>query len=276
MKKLSIVNLLALGVILLAPCARAVPVVVPAIDNPDVARVAQCTSAGTPYEKCKSTAYVHDKALAGITPLLQSAFDAWNALPPDGDGPRGGNKNWSLLPGGALPGGRFKVDPQFSAWAEIPSGGMQFGLTWDWDGDRDGFSWLQAIHSNYARSDINGDRPGDFGLVAPFYLLDTCGATLPVSHDSCAGSAPPGYPIQKDWSLSDVPGAPWPSSFLNAQSFIAQIDAAQRRITVFEGVAWGFRLAVPAPSPLALVLAGLLALLAVRRGHWQRRLFIRP
>ncbi|HSP00930.1 MAG TPA: hypothetical protein VLN90_05650 [Thioalkalivibrio sp.] len=259
-------------------CVQAIPIILPA-EVRSVATVGECFGPGrengppVPYHKCKSTAYIQKEAnsLVGVTDHFKSAFDAWNALGLEGDGPRGGDNKWTLKAGGALPGGEFRVS-SFEAWAAMDSGGMNIGLQWEpipgevWDGDRNGFVWIQAIRSNYQRGDINDERPGTYAPVDPFFLLDACGATLGVNDARCEGAADPvpAYPIQQNWLLTDMAGGPWPGSFLHAQSFIAQIDAEAHAITVFEGVGWGFHLSVPVPPTHLLLIIGLFGMLLVR------------
>jgi hypothetical protein len=251
-------------VLLISPCAQATQIVLGNnVISPMSAVTTDCVGAdGLPYKNCTSTGYVKNgDALMAITPELRSEFNAWNNLPITGDGPHGGDKAWTLEAGGALPGGTFRVD-SFYPWAEIPAGGVHIGLNWDFEGDRTGYVWIQAIHSNYARSNINADYPGSYEIVDPFFLLDTCGATLKATDPQCNDVKAPAYPFQNP--MGDHAGGPWLSSFLDAQSFIARIDETQHKITVFEGVAWGFHL-VPEPSTLALLLCGLPALLLRRQ-----------
>jgi hypothetical protein len=163
-----------------------------------------------------------------------------------------------LADGGPLPGGRFDV-LLFKAVAEPPLGGLDILITWTGDGANPAdYYWSQSLFSNY-KPGISGG-----GTTGPFvYKMD-------VDNSANPKYAPPLYPFQHrpgdpntdklTYYFSDGPRGPWPDAAFFAQAFVSKVDFTAHTLTIFEGVSYSFQLsAVPEPSSIAVMLAGLLA-----------------
>jgi hypothetical protein len=198
---------------------------------------------GKSYKDCSSTASISETSLDGKDAEFKKSFDAWNkGLAED--------KKWTMADGGKLPGGEFKVST-FQATVGNTIGGVKIRIDWDYAGaDKDKFQWAQGLLDNYVIG-----PPAK--IVDPFYEMDNLGSTTS-----------PLYPYQyADRHFSDGPTGPMPNGSFSARTFLSQIDAAKRVLTLYEGVSYGFVLsatAVPEPAGLALALAGV-ALLMGRR-----------
>jgi hypothetical protein len=246
---------LALLLILSAPAASAIPIDLPGDDDSleiykDEARRDTCRRAAS-YENCVSVAYVSAKSLDATDFILINAFSEWRTLP--------ANSGWTMIDGGALPGGTFRVDT-LRALARSTVGGAEFKVSWVYDGnDKNEFFWSQPLYNNY--------DPAVGGFVDPVYKMDVAtGRRI---------SKPPLYPFQyDDRSFYDRPLGPWPDGFFHASAFLTKVDYTTSRLTVFEGISWGFDLSadpvsgikpVPLPATVGLLSGALLLLLAVLR-----------
>jgi hypothetical protein len=239
---------LGLALVLAHVPAFAIKITVTDKDKKPLATLATCTSplGDKPFKDCKSTASLNETSLTGDDGAFKKSFDAWNkGLAAD--------KKWSLSDGGKLPGGEFKVTI-FRAKAAKTLGGMDMKIEWDYAGaDKSKFQWAQGLLDNY----LTGSPPK---IVDPFYEMDNLGSTTS-----------PLYPYQfDDRHFEDGPEGPWPNTSFLARTFLSQVDAATRKLTIYEGVSYGFELsatptAVPEPTGLGLALAGIVLLMA-RRG----------
>jgi hypothetical protein len=245
-----------------------------------------------------ATAFFAPTVITTASPAFgfyQGAFDNWNA----GNAP---DQRWTLVRGGDLGTAALYLSLTAHATDTINSNdplnrvaGAQIAIsanslrtpgalatpTW-----LDGFTWSQAVHLSYVTPEIAAR-----GITGGYYGLDyttACG----VAGVSCG----PAYPYQYTTNHPSTPGVvnglfydnpqgPYPATAFEAQSWITTIDAADRTITAYDGIDWGFALSetsmpggpvIPASAATAAAVpepAGmtgwLVALLAV--GHLRRR-----
>jgi hypothetical protein len=100
-------------------------------------------------------------------------------------------------------------------------------------------AWSQGIYSNYTLG-------SEAVFVDPYYHMDV----LPEDPSKPDQLPPPLYPrLQpEDHSFFDEPKAPWPSGFFDGIAMISAADFVTRELTVFEGIAYGFKLSACAAS----------------------------
>ncbi len=224
---------------------QAIPVTLTDATPTYYAQVASCSGLGAAtYTHCTSMAAFNQASLVGGDAAFRQSFDAWNAG-------NGAASKWQLKDGGALPGGGFEVNA-FDALARAGSGGVTIRVLWTYGGaDKADYHWAQGLYDNFTLSPA--------AIVEPFYEMDVrTGAGL---------LAPPLYPNEYDnRRFYDEPKGPWPSAFFIATAFLSQVDAANRILTVYEGVGYEFHLEAPEPSSMLLVALGMGGMLAWRRG----------
>ncbi|MBI5192376.1 MAG: hypothetical protein HZA08_02910 [Nitrospirae bacterium] len=198
--------------------------------------------AGT-YVDCKSTAHLNTSSLSGTDAEFKKSFDAWNATNAAGS-------KWTLANGGALPGGALNVST-FDAIALDSVGGLEIQVDWTYSGaDKGDYKWSQGLYDNYLL---------DGSIVTPFYEMDVIAAGC--DNTILLKQCPPLYPYQYgDRHFYDKPMAPWPNSFFEARAFISKADFTARKLTIYEGVNYGFRLSVPESDTLVLLIFGFLGL----------------
>ncbi len=228
--------------------------------SPDIADIAFCS--GAAFRDCSSTAYVDTtKSLTGNDPDFKKGFVDWNARQKD---------KWTLEDGGALPGGTFEI-ADFYAIAQDDFGGMKLRLNWTYDPPlgtppelmRSNFSWTQGISTNY-------DPKHPFRLDV--MSRDKClGKIVGLPEINCNDA--PAYPFSYDNGLfSDTPRGAWPNDSFSAFFFVSHIDRVQRKLTIFEGVNYGYTLAassIPEPSFWYLMLSGF-GLVGASLRAWRR------
>jgi hypothetical protein len=234
-----------------------------------------------PKTTCSTTAYFQDQSLddqnddENISSLFVDAFDAWNKL-------NAMDAKWTLKFGGD-PGGAFSVfasfpkvtDPDPTCNGLGPKGGTCGGLLirialnkvpLPAVGKNQVLGWAQGVYSNYEN---NGAK-----TVAAFYEMDvTTGACSTTDTPYCA----PLYPFlaQPNYKFADAPAFQFlpPSSsqaFFNADAYLSLADYGTHTLTVYDGVSYGYRNAIPEPPTRSVLSAGFAALLIVRR-LWGRR-----
>jgi hypothetical protein len=202
---------------------------------------------GKAYVNCKSTATIGAAVAAGNDAEFKKSFDAWNQG-------LAANKKWTLVNGGALPGGNLAAST-FDAYINATTGGVEIQVDWDYKGaDKADFTWAQGLLDNYVIG-----PPAK--IVAPFYEMDNSGSITT-----------PAYPFQyADRHFYDRPVAPLPNGSFAAVALLSKIDTTTRTLTAYEGVSYGFVLsaeqAAPVPEPATglLLLLGVLSLMAWRR-----------
>jgi len=228
---------------LLSGTAAAIPLTITDPNKRYVDEIGKCEHNGKTYIRCRSTAFIATSSLTGDDDEFKKSFDAWNATNAAGS-------KWTLVNGGALPGGKFEVDI-FRALAEYFRGGVEIDVLWsDYDGaDRNEFYWSQGIYDNYSPA------TGDF--ISPIYKMDV---------NAAENFKPPLYPFQyTDRSFYDKPEGPWPNAFFLAEAFLSKADYTNRMLTIYEGLQYGFVLSVPEPSSIALFGFGLLTVMVLRK-----------
>jgi hypothetical protein len=237
------------------------------IDNttfPNSPRVVTGTSChsyigGAPWDVCTSTAYYLANPIEGVTQFYQNAFNASN---PGG---------WTVEPGGLLPGGKLVIK-QFSPYISTKKlhydiGGLTFQVDWTYTGaDKNQFFWTQAILRNF--NPANGQSQAEnFSLD----VLTPCDNT----HANLSKTCPPLYPFQyADRHFYDKPQGPMPDAHEDFLAELAKVDWTAKKLTVYEGIGYGFQLAaendpttIPEPSSWIAALSGLAILVIARRRH---------
>jgi hypothetical protein len=243
---------------------------------------------------CTSTAYfpvlanINSTFITGnfdITPptnqTFGSTFTNWNVS-------QGANFGgmWAIINGGAL-------DVTFNvtdiAGAHINNGGIDnFTVNITMNPGYAGppinqLVWTQAVYASF-------DPMGGTDLKPAANTLDTWTAThgTPAGCTAIPGQTPgpnnntpavigasppfpagycdPLYPFQfADKHFADAPMGPWPDESFRAIALLSTVtfktDATgaitERDLTVYNGVSWGFDLAVPEPGPSLLIISGL-------------------
>jgi hypothetical protein len=259
---------LLLATLLIAQSAQAVTIT--SAKTTDTATVASCKSGA--YKDCKSTAHVNKATpLAGNDANFKAGFDAWNKG-------NAADKQWSLVNGGALPGGDFTVS-SFGAKADANFGGMNIIIDWSYTGaDKSNYLWSQGLSLNYTPGDGAGSTPAATSSPAldtdRFNKLNGCNNKDTAANWSGARNLSnyfcgPAYPYQTgDRQMGDGPQGAWPDSSFEAYAFVSKIDTAARKLTIYEGVQYGFQLsatAVPEPAAWAMALVGVMVVRRVRR-----------
>ena len=215
---------------------------------------------GPRYVNCANAAFLNlndGTALRLDDTSFKLSFDAWNMG-------NAANGKWTLLDGGALPGGEFDVF-RFRTFVTRTGtvGGVDIGVSWEYDGaDKGDFKWTQGIFDNY---DVDGTiKPAIFALDVR--------ATAGCDNADLGKQCPPLYPLQfDDRRFEDTPRAPWPNGFFTGFPYLSKVDFAKRQLTIYEGLEYDFVLnAEPAPVPasptLTLIFA---ALLGFRAAAWR-------
>lgn len=233
------------ALLLAASLAQAVTITITDPDKKLVATTPTCTGFfdSLPYKDCTSTATLSTTSLSGDDAEFKKSFDAWN-------GGLAADKKWTIENGGALPGGELKVST-LQATVGNTIGGMEVRIYWTYDGaDKSKFQWSQGLKDNYIIG--TGGK-----ITDPYHEMDNAG-----SKDS------PLYPFQyDDRHFYDGPDGPMPNGSFAARAFLSQVDTATRKLTLYEGVSYGFTLSatpVPEPSSLAMTLFSLVVLMGAR------------
>jgi hypothetical protein len=206
---------------------------------------------------CAVRGFLERASIAGPDAGFTAAFDNWNLLLP-------ADQRWTLVNGGAISGLTLAVD-QFRT--EILGAGNHVGrgtirmrpLVNGVNLDAR-FYWTQGLYDDYL-------------LTEPFYT--TLRYEMDVTYtDPCTqppGVHPPNmcaplYPFQyADRRFFDQPVFPMGATF-NGWAYISEADFTYRRLTVYDGVRYGWT-STPEPAGWLLTGAGalLLALLTRQR-----------
>jgi hypothetical protein len=221
---------------------------------------------GPHYVNCTNIAILNlnDGAALRLSATgFRTSFDEWNSTNP-ADG------KWTLVDGGALPGGELDVFRFFTFVTRTGTvGGVDIKVSWEYDGaDKADFKWTQGIIDNYER---------DGTIKPPVFEMDV--KATGCDNTDLEKQCPPLYPLQfDDRRFEDTPRAPWPNGFFTGAAYLSKADFTKRELTVYEGLEYDFTLfaelvVVPQPATLILIFAGLLTLRAVaRRGRRRSRL----
>jgi hypothetical protein len=249
------------GVMLMLPSlSRAITI--NAATTEDTATVATCKSGA--FKDCTSKATVSKTSLSGDNANFKSAFDAWNTT-------QAADKQWTLANGGNAPGGELRTEV-FEAKANTDLGGMNLIVSWSYRGaDKADYVWSQGLTLNYKPGQAVGSSTiGSFSALDEnvFNNLSPCNNmnyTAGSSNYFCG----PAYPYQyRDRQLNDGPSGVWPDASFSAYAFISKVDRTNRKLTLFEGINYGFNLSattVPEPGQWALMLGGMSMVFLTRR-----------
>jgi hypothetical protein len=246
------------ALLLVASDLQAAPIKItvtdPAADYFDSRATCRSSKTGTKYVDCIATGFLDSTPRSGEYPFFRKSFRAWNATNAAGS-------KWKLTNGGELPGGELEVT-KFDTFALSRVGGVEISVSWTYAGaDKGDFKWSQALYDNYL---IDGS------IVAPFFEMDV---KTPCDNTSLSKQCPPLYPFQyADRHFYDKPRGPWPNAFFDAAAFLSKADYTTRRLTIYEGIYYGFRLdADPAPAPEPVVLMLLLVAAGCATSRWRHR-----
>jgi hypothetical protein len=221
---------------------------------------------GPRYVNCANVAFLNlndGTALRLADTSFKVSFDNWNAENP-------ANGKWTLVDGGALPGGELDVF-RFRTFVTRTGtvGGVDIRVSWEYGGaDKVDFKWTQGTINNY---DLDG-------TIKPAVFTLDVRATAGCDNTDLGKQCPPLYPLQfDDRRFEDTPRAPWPNGFFTGFPYLAKTDFAKRQLAVYEGLEYDFVLnaqPVPVPPTLALILAALLVWRAAawraERRRWRR------
>lgn len=249
------VSLIALGLILgNAWGAVDVKIVANGGKSTDTATEPTCTGFfdGKTYFHCTSDAFISTSAIDGSNTFFGYAFAAWNSMNPV-------SGKWTLVDGGNLPGGKLEVTT-FRAIVGASTGGMEINVNWTYNGaDKGDYFWAQGLLSDYTVSPPSSD-----GL---YFKMDVKAAGC--DNTDLLKKCPPLYPYQyADRSFYDQPTGPMPSAQWEAWDFLSKTNFTNRTLTIYEGIYYGYTLSaspVPEPRTYAMMLAGLIMLVAMRR-----------
>ncbi len=252
--------------------------------------------AGGIYHDCRATsflstepagadsAFIGSPSFGGSPATFTRAFDAWNAAAGGG---------WRLIEGGSLD---LTISPHVEVSTNDSEGGLfpvLFTIGVADPATLAPLSWTQAIVTN--------DSPVAGRLSPPVMTLDTFSFSQNAEGDNsqfpktcvpaAAGATPRGsafcgpiYPFQYGTALSgytlngiplgdnpfvDGPAGPWPDSSFQAVTLLSAVSTATETLTVYQGVSYGYGLAVnviPEPATWALALCGFAVLGLARAG----------
>ena len=209
------------------------------------------------FPNCGSRAFIEDQVIRADDIRFNNAFNAWNLTQPAG-------QKWTLKPAATDLNVVYRVY-DFTAIANIDFGGLNIGVTLNNFTDNTVFRgdlyWLQGLFVNYAPG-VNGNS-----ALAPYNALDTFtlnqinipGPCNNFSNPYCD----PMYPFQDDQrSFIDQPRGPYAYSSFRGSAMVAEVDRANRVLTLYSGVSYGFDLfQTPEPATWMLCLMGLLIVL---------------
>lgn len=194
-------------------------------------------SPAAPHSWAKVTAHLWTNSISLANDLyFEDAWKAWNDPRPAAD-------KWTLVNGGALNAtvnvtifdAKSFHNNGHAGNAGVGGVEVKFELVYN-GADRDDFVWSQGLYVNY--------KPGNFGLFPPYSAMDTAS----LSGLTPGGNiwADPVYPYQyNDESFYDYPKAPYDWGFFEADALLSKVDYANKKLTVYEGVHYGFYLSVP-------------------------------
>lgn len=198
---------------------------------------------------CTVRGFLERTSNAGPDAGFTAAFDNWNLLLP-------ADQRWTLVNGGAISGLTLAVD-QFrteilGVGNNVGRGTIRIRPLVDGNPLAATFYWTQGLYDDYL-------------LTEPFY--STLRYEMDVANtDPCA--QPPGinpppmcaplYPFQyADRRFFDQPVFPMGATF-NGWAYISEADFTDRRLTVYDGVRYGW---TSTPEPAGWLLTGAGALL---------------
>lgn len=255
--------------LMLAALAACVPAAAHAKVVSGSSSIASCLTTSGSASNCTDRFFI-STTFAGLTTsflgvpqaTFTSAFNSWNAV-------NGGL--WTLVNGGAV---NVTITPHLQATADALAGGLGEVL-FTLNGSQQTLAnlvWTQALVINY--SPLTG------ALAAPELTLDTFSLSQDPAGDNpsfpktcvaaSSGASPAGgafcgpiYPFQYGSTLAnetyngvplgvdpfyDAPQGLWPNNSFDAISLLSSVSPSTDTLTVYQGVNYGFSLAVGSSS----------------------------
>ena len=246
MRRAAAIGALVLALLGLALPAAAVTLTITDASPTWTASKQACCPAECPT--CVVSADVPAIAAAGPDADYTAAFNSWNNEP-------GNAKGWTLVSGGVL-NGSFQIST-YDAGFEGCAGGVKVWIQYvRGEGDPDpaaaGVGWSQAI-------DTNAKLPGAAGPGNPY--LDVL-----ISDDEDIWP-PPMYPYQYvgkpfyDFPKRGCPDCCLAPTSWEGHAYLTEVDYTNKKLTIYEGVEWGFNIqCVPEPLTMLGVFLGLAGL----------------
>ncbi len=188
---------------------------------------------------------------------FQAAFNSWN-------NEAGNPKGWTLVNGGALGNDTTFNVSLYRAHIDGGSGALEIQI-----------DYTPGVGAPPAIANNNNIQPNEAVWSQSIFTSLKLAGSLPGNPylDNPAGLAntqlgPPAYPFQYNGSFFyDDPHRP-PTNFWYGVAYLSTADYTNKILTVYDGVAYGFRVGV-VPEPSTLASAGVAALLGL--GYSMRR-----
>ena len=223
------------------------------------------TALGNPcpaaFPGCGSRGFIDGQVIGADDIRFNNAFNAWNLTQPAG-------QKWTLKPAGVDLNVVYRIY-DFTAIADVDLGGLNIGITLNNFSDNKVFRgdlyWVQGLFVNYAPG------PPSNVALAPYNALDTFTLNMVNIPGPCNNFSNPYcdplYPFQTDErSFVDQPRGSYVYSSFRGSAEVAEIDRANRVLTVYSGVSYGWDLfQIPEPATWLLCLGGLLIGVVMRK-----------
>jgi hypothetical protein len=237
-----------------------------------------------PGDQCRTTAFFEKDSLAkefkknpgGISVIFGAAFNAWNNNNNSNLNPAATTaQGWTLTNGGD-PGGTLNVTTAKAVQlGGVTRGGAQIFITPDAAllrtlnaavaaanaaapaGKKDyKITWAQGLYDNYVITPAAATVPAFYEMDVSAFTANTAGN----DPSYCAGFSCPGGTSFDDEPNIDYFAPPGPQGFFFGNTYISIESIANKTLTVYDGVDYGwhnFVKGVPEPSTWALMLLGL-------------------